>query len=82
MKRISAILLLLVLMALCLPAAAEGNAFRFEKTKNLVFEGETLETELIREGDPAAGELTFESSAPKVATVDAEGRVTAWRRAG
>ena len=76
MKRISAILLLLVLMALCLPAAAEGNAFRFEKTKNLVFEGETLETELIREGDPAAGELTFESSAPKVATVDAEGRVT------
>ena len=76
MKRISAILLLLALVALCLPAAAEGNAFRFDKTKNLVFEGETLQTELIREGVPAEGEVTYKISNTKTATVDAEGRVT------
>ena len=76
MKRIPALLLVLVLLLLSIPASAEGNTMKFDKTINMVFEGETLQTVLIREGDPAEGELTFESSNQKIATVDDQGVVT------
>lgn len=76
MKRIPALLLALALLLAILPASAEGNAMKFDKSVNRVFEGETLQTVLTLEGDPAGGELTYESSNPKVATVDGQGVVT------
>ena len=72
-------LLLTVLMLLsCMsPAALAENKFYFVKAVNTVFENETLQLELVREGDCAEeGELTFKTSAKKVATVDEFGVVS------
>ena len=76
MKRIPALLLALVLLMMSIPVSAEGNTMKFDKTVNQVFEGETLQTVLIREGEPAEGEVTYESSNPKIATVDEHGVVS------
>ncbi|MBR0514380.1 MAG: Ig-like domain-containing protein [Clostridia bacterium] len=76
MKRIPALLLALALLLMILPVSAEGNTMKFDKTVNLVFEGETLQTVLLREGAPAEGEVTYESSNQKAATVDGNGVVT------
>ena len=67
-----------VLLVLCavLPAGAESNRLQFDRSVNTVFEGETLQTLLIREGQPAEGEVTYTSGNVKVATVDANGLVT------
>lgn len=71
---------LLVAALLCLGigagAMADGNVFRFEKEPNTVFEGETIQLVLNREGDPASGEVTFQSKNEKAASVDAQGIVT------
>lgn len=77
MKRlISLVLTILVLVCGMSGAALAENRFRFDKTVNTVFEGETLQLVLVREGDCAKdGELTFKSSARKVATVDENGMV-------
>ena len=76
MKRILVLLLMLVLFSVCVPAAAEGNVFRFDTKDNFVFEGETLQPALLCEGLPAEGELSFESRSDTIATVDANGVVT------
>ena len=70
-----------LVLALVLTAAAPAlaaNVFAFtEKTVNL-FEGETLQTELRREGAyEGDGEITYTSSKEAFATVDAGGLVTA-----
>ncbi len=77
MKRlIPLVLTILVLVCGMSGAALAENRFHFDKTVNTVFEGETLQLVLVREGDCAEdGELTFKSSAKKVATVDENGMV-------
>lgn len=58
-------------------AMAEADRFQFEKTNLTVFEGNTLELSLIRQGNCAAdGELTFVSGRENIATVDENGVVT------
>ena len=76
MKRILVPLLILVLVCFCLPGLAEGNAIRFDRSVNQVFEGETLQTVLTREGACAEGDVSWQSSNPRVATVDEQGVVT------
>ena len=69
-------LLILALVCTCAVCAAEGNALKFDRNVNVVFEGETLQTVLTREGEAAEGELTYASSNTKAATVDENGVVT------
>lgn len=77
MKRLIPLVLTVILLVCGMSGAALAeNLFRFDKTVNTVFEGETLQLVLVREGDCAQdGELTFKSSARKVATVDENGMV-------
>ena len=74
------ILAVLLCMALCLlgtAALADGD-FQFAANRYQVFEGQTLQLELLRQGDAAsAADLTFTSSNQKLATVDENGLVTA-----
>lgn len=76
MKKMLIPLLILALLMCSVPAFAAGNTMMFDRNVNTVFEGETLQTVLIREGEPTEGEVTYESNNPKAATVDAQGVVT------
>lgn len=80
MKNFGKIVMLTVLCVslLCgVTAMAEADRFQFEKTNLTVFEGNTLELSLIRQGNCAAdGELTFVSGRENIATVDENGVVT------
>lgn len=76
MKKLLVPLLILALLCVSLPALADGNTMAFAKEPNTLFEGETLQTVLNREGAPAEGELSYSSSNTKVATVDDHGLVT------
>ncbi len=76
MKRIFVPLLVLALLCICLPASADGNIMKFDNQASIVFENETLQTILLREGVPAEGELSFSSGSEKIATVDSNGVVT------
>lgn len=80
MKKFWKIVMLIVLCVslLCgVTAMAEADRFQFEKTNLTVFEGNTLELSLIRQGNCAAdGELTFVSGRENIATVDENGVVT------
>ncbi len=78
MKRLIPLILTVLLMACCLPGTALAeDRFAFDRTVNTVFENEELQLILNREGACAEdGELTFKSSAKKVATVDENGVVT------
>lgn len=73
MKRF--LLLALALCCLAVPALAD-NVCKFDRTVTTLFEGETLQTSLLLEGDPAAGEVTYSSNSEKRALVDANGLVT------
>jgi len=77
MKRLIPLILTVILLVCGLSGAALAeNRFAFDKTVNTVFEGEELQLVLIREGDCAEdGQLTFKSSAKKIATVDENGVV-------
>ena len=79
MKKFWKIVMLTVLCVslLCgVTAMAEADRFQFEKTNLTVFEGNTLELSLIRQGNCAAdGELTFVSGRENIATVDENGAV-------
>ena len=78
MKRLLPLFLTVVLLVCCLCSTALAeNKFYFDKNYNTVFEGETLQLVMIRQGDCAdEGELTFKSSYTKAATVDNNGMVT------
>ena len=70
-----------LVLALCLVAAVPAmaaNVFRFtEKTINL-YEGETVQAELLRDGSYAGdGEIEFLSSKQNIATVSRDGVITA-----
>ena len=77
MKRLIPLILTVLLLVCCLPGAALAeDKFTFDKTYNTVFEGEELQLVVIREGTYAReGELTFKSSAKKIAEVDENGVV-------
>ena len=80
MKNFWKIVMLTVLCVslLCgVTAMAEADRFQFEKTNLTVFEGNTLELSLIRQGNCAAdGELTFVSGRENIAAVNENGVVT------
>ena len=76
MKRMLILLLAAVLVCCGLTASAEGDTLAFDTGVKTVNEGATLQTVLIREGDPAGGEVTYSSSDTRVATVDENGLVT------
>lgn len=80
MKKFWKIVMLTVLCVslLCgVTALAETDRFQFEKTNLTVFEGNTLDLSLIRQGNCAEdGTLEFTSGREAVATVDENGVVT------
>ena len=76
MKRFWLLFCVAALLAVCLPALAAGNTAAFDRNANLVFEGETLQTVLNLDGDPATGTVTYTSANTKRATVDENGVVT------
>lgn len=76
-KVVSALLIVTLLALLCaLPALAETDRFAFDRSVTALFEGETLQTALIRKGQAAEGEASYVSSSKNVATVDENGLVT------
>nr|MBR4281247.1 Ig-like domain-containing protein [Clostridia bacterium] len=77
MKRLAILLLTAILLLALLPGTALAeNKFYFNSAYNTVFEGETLQLELIREGDCAdEGTLTFTTSNKKAVTVDSDGMI-------
>ena len=82
MKKYLITLLCLLLAVCCAHPALADDTFAFDKTVTELFEGETLQTVLIREGAYAEGEVTYTTSSPKVATVDANGVVTGLKKLG
>ena len=78
MKRLIPLILSVMLLLCCLPGTALAeDKFYFDRSVNTVFENEELQLILNREGACAEdGELTFKSSARRVATVDENGVVT------
>ena len=76
MKKILIPLLIAVLTCCSISACAEDKALTFDGSARQLFEGETLQTVLTREGDAAEGEVAYASSDRKVAEVDENGLVT------
>lgn len=78
LKKLTALLLMVLCVTLCLsvPALAETD-FTFDRSVLTLFEGEQLQLTLVRKNGAVADEpVTYTTSAPKVATVDANGLVT------
>ena len=75
-RLISWVLVLMFCLTAAVPALA-GNVFTFRQKPIEVFEGETIPTELIREGNYGGdGEIVYASARPAVATVSGDGMVT------
>ena len=70
------LLLALALVCLGVTAGADGNGMKFDMQNAVVFEGETLQTVLNREGAAAEGEVVYQTANANVATVDEAGVVT------
>ena len=80
MKKMIILLIIAALVCFACTAMAAGDGIKFSTGIDAVNEGETLQTELTREGEAAAGEVTYTSSDNKVATVDENGLVTAIKK--
>ena len=80
MKKLFFLLAVAALVCLSCVAMAAGDSIAFDPGVSSINEGETLQTALIREGEAAAGELTYSSSDKRVATVDENGLVTAVKK--
>ncbi len=78
MKHLWRILIAVLCMALLgVTALAETDRFQFDKTNLTVFEGDTLNLTLVRQGNCAEdGELTFTSGRENIAAIDDNGVVT------
>ena len=71
------LLVLMICVTMAVPAMA-ASVFLFTEKNITIYEGETFATALRREGIyEEAGEITYTSSRPAVATVDADGTITA-----
>lgn len=81
MKKRMVLVLTLVLCLLALPALAD-NVCKFDRTVTTFFEGETLQTQLILEGEPATGTVTYSTNAAHNAVVDENGLVTGVSKGG
>ena len=80
-RKILTALAVLVALALCMGGALAADVFRFEDKSLELFEGDSLQAVLVREGGPAEeGTLTWSSSNEKAATVSQEGLVTALKK--
>ncbi len=77
MKRIVPLILTVLLLVCAMSSTAlAANQFHFDKAVTTVFEGESLQLILVRDGDCAEeGELTYKSNAKNIATVDENGLV-------
>lgn len=72
---------LFLVLILCVGAALAANEFRFEDKSITLFEGEQSDTGFIREGACAEdGEITYASAGERIATVSADGTVTAVKK--
>ena len=76
-KRVWLSALAVVLILALAAGTALADAFTFGGKSVTLFEGDTWQSVLDREGAPAEGEVTFSVSSGKVATVDDGGLVTA-----
>ena len=77
-RRLTVLLLAAALTLLCSLALADGLAFRQEKVE--IFEGESVNLELIFSEDASAANLKFTSGAPKTVQVDQTGMITGLRK--
>ena len=71
---------LTAVLAICLLAALPamaGNVFTFTEKTITLFEGEAAETALNRDGNYTEGEVVYTTESAKVATVSADGTITA-----
>ena len=80
MKKLIILLIIAAMVCLTCTAMAAGDGIAFQTDVTAVNEGETLQTVLTREGEAAAGEVTYSSSDKKIATVDENGLVTAVKK--
>lgn len=77
MKRKLLLLLATALLVLGIgSASAEERILRFDRNGDTLFEGETLQTVLIREGIPAGADVIYTSANEKIAVVQTGGLVT------
>ena len=79
-KKLLMLLSLLCCLCLLLPAAAEENVFRYEQRNQTLAAGSSVSPALIRGGDAVNGTPAYQSSAPSVAEVAADGTITALKR--
>ena len=76
-KLLAVILCVLAGLLIALPALA-ADTFTFSEKSVTMFEGETVSIDITRDGKYAdGGEITYKSANPKIATVEADGTVTA-----
>ena len=80
MKKLIILLTVAALVCLTFTALAAGDGIAFDTGVDAISEGATLQTVLNREGEAAAGEVTYTSSDPRTATVDENGLVTAVKK--
>ncbi len=74
-------LALFLVLILTAGAALAANVFQFEDKSITLFEGEQSDTGLVREGVCAGeGTITYTSAGEKVATISADGTVTAGKK--
>ena len=73
---ITAALCCVLLLAVCGIAFADQD-FTFAEREYTIFEGETVQLNLLRQGGALSGDVSWTSSYQKVATVSPEGLVTA-----
>lgn len=76
MKRYCLAALCCLLLLFVCGAAAADQDFMFAEREYTVFEGETVQPELLRQGAALSAEVTWTSSSQKTATVDENGLVT------
>ena len=79
-KTLTGLLALLICLGAVIPALA-ANTFLFTERTVTLFEGETYQTALRREGNYTGdGEITYASAKESVASVSADGVITAVRK--
>ena len=81
MKRIMLMLSLILAIALCTCAVAVAEQdFTFSEHQFTIFEGETLSIPLLRQGEAVKGDVSWTSSNQRIASVDADGMITALKK--